>query len=761
MLPIMKKAIQLISLTILLLFSHEVKAQQVTHRVRDLQVRKEPYLDDHLLKSAQILNETQNLLDQSYQNYSSGNLQESENLLRQVLEVFGGDNSNQSNFELPYPGGVRRRRFNIPGIFSFESTRSVSSEVTVFDTTAVLPLEQLYNLAVSRISSNPLGFQLSGFQASTLEQFGGCLLSGSSGSRSCLTFPSPSQIQTLPPEMQEFYQDLLPTRSSQEVFQRALDFASNSNENRNIHSTLKDTFDLIQMSLVAQGSQEKYEEALLFSEMSRTSEFARIAPIILYGLLNYETISNNSSYSRHFDDVSSYDFSLQTVKRIARRQNATVVYYSTVASGSEKNLFIWVIKPSGDISFRNVELSGLEVSLNELVRETLIASGKFIDRGQQGRALLQAVRDLRSQGYEQETNLADLAEKYLVEESVQNSKLRLLYSVLIEPVSDLLPTDPNSHVIFVPHRDLTLAPFAALQDSEGRYLIEKHTISISHSLNSLREQIDPIRDMPTGKEFVAAGNSNTPPDLHYTADNSPVFLPDLPAADSEVVDVSPDGYWFRRDAATQSRINRHLEDAKIIHFATHGLLNFRNKREFLLIQLLEEDKNQTFYVPQAPRNVQWNSDSDFTYKLWYDRSLESRSWQTVYAKLDLPGAIILSDLPLTAEDILALDLEADLVVLSACNSGRGIPTESTILGLPLAFGLAGVPRVIVSQWSVPDQSTRLLMIAFYESMERSIAETGKANVAGALREAMLRTKNIEGYGDPIFWAGFTMMNVAH
>lgn len=701
-------------------------------------------------------------MNQSYQNYSNGNFQESENLLRQILEVFGGDDGSQPNFELPYPGGIRRRRFNIPGIFSFESTRSVSPEVTVLDTTATLPLEQLYNLAVSRISSNPLGFQLSDFQNSTFERFGGCLLYGSSGSRFCRTLPSASQLQTLSPEMQAVFQSLLPDRVSQETFQRALDFASNSNENRNTYSILKETFDLIQISLVAQGSREKYEEALLFAEMSRTSEFARIAPVILYGLLNYEAISNNSSYSRRFDDVSSYDFSLQTVKRVARRQDATIVYYSTVASDSEKNLFIWVIKPSGDISFRSVKLSSLEVSLNELVRETLIASGKFIDRGQQGRALLQAVRDLRSQGYEQEANLADLAQEYLVEESVQNSKLRLLYSVLIEPVSDLLPTDPNSHVIFVPHRDLTLAPFAALQDSEGRYLIEKHTISISHNLNSLREQIDPIRDMPTGKEFVAVGNSNTPSDLRYTANNSPVFLPSLPAADSEVVDVSPDdGYWFRRDAATQSRINRHLEDAKIIHFATHGLLNFRNKREFLLIQLLEGDKNQTFYVPQAHRNVRWNSDSDFTYKLWYDRSLESRIWQTVYAKLDLPGAIILSDLPLTAENILALDLEADLVVLSACNSGRGIPTESTILGLPLAFGLAGVPRVIVSQWSVPDQSTRLLMIAFYEAMERSIEETGEANVPGALRAAMLRTKNIEGYGDPIFWAGFTMMNVTY
>lgn len=267
--------------------------------------------------------------------------------------------------------------------------------------------------------------------------------------------------------------------------------------------------------------------------------------------------------------------------------------------------------------------------------------------------------------------------------------------------------------------------------------------------------------MPTKSEFVAVGNPNSPTNITYTADNSPVAFSNLPAADSEVVEVSHGGYSFRRESATKERIDGYLEDAKIIHFATHGLLNFINRREFLFIQLLEDDNNQSFYIPQASRNIRWNSDSDFEYRLWYDRSLESRNWQAVYAKMDLPGAIILADGPLTTEGILSLDLEADLVVLSACNTGRGVPTESSILGLPLAFGLAGVPRTVVSQWAVPDQSTRVLMIAFYEAMDRNIEKTGEANPAGALREAMLSTKNIQGYSDPIFWAGFTMMNVSY
>lgn len=747
----MKKIIQLILLSILFLSPPKSEAKQVTNKTDNTQIESEHKAEESLLKSSQLLNYAQNLLEQSHQSYNNGDFQKSENLLKQILEVFGESNGRQPNFLLPDPGGrVRRTGFNL-GIIRYESTNTTSPEVAVFDTTAELPLGQLFNYAVSRISSNPLGFQLADFQSQIFNRFGGCLRYGASGGYACKTFSS--RTQELSPDEQKLFQNFFPSEATQE----ALDFASVSNTNRNIYSVLKDALNLIQLGLIAQGGQEKYEEALLFSEMSRSSEFIRIAPVVLYGLLNYETLSNNSSYSRRFGAAPSYDLDMKTVKGTARRQNATIVYYSTVASDSKNTLFVWVIQPSGDISFKSVDISNLGQPLKKLVQETLIASASFIDRGQQGRSLIHAVRSLRSDSPKQETDLTD----YLVKESVQIAKLRLLYDVLVEPISDLLPTDPNSHIIFVPHRELTLVPFAALQDSKGRYLVEKHTISISNSLSSLRKRVDPIKKMPTGSEFVAVGNSDIP-DIRYTADNSRVNLPSLPAADSEIVDISPnDGYWFRRNSAAQSTINKYLKDAKIIHFATHGLLNFVNRREFMLIQLLEDDKNQSFYLPQNPKNIQWNSDSDFTYKLWYDRSRESRNWQVVYAKLDLPGAIVLADSPLTTENILSLNLKADLVVLSACNTGRGVPTESAILGLPLAFGLAGVPRTVVSQWAVPDQSTRLLMIEFYKAMERNIKENGQANPAGALREAMLKTKNIEGYRDPIFWAGFTMMNTSY
>ncbi|MFM7788713.1 MAG: CHAT domain-containing protein, partial [Microcystis panniformis] len=54
--------------------------------------------------------------------------------------------------------------------------------------------------------------------------------------------------------------------------------------------------------------------------------------------------------------------------------------------------------------------------------------------------------------------------------------LQKLNQVLIEPIADILPTNPDDHVVFIPDSQLLKIPFAALRDTQGKYLIEKHTI---------------------------------------------------------------------------------------------------------------------------------------------------------------------------------------------------------------------------------------------------------------------------------------------
>ena len=131
-----------------------------------------------------------------------------------------------------------------------------------------------------------------------------------------------------------------------------------------------------------------------------------------------------------------------------------------------------------------------------------------------------------------------------------------------------------------------------------------------------------------------------------------------------------------------------------------------------------------------------------------------------------PGAIALTpsgkdDGFLTSSEIMAkfglanaTPLEADLIVLSACDTGRGDIKGEGVIGLSRSFIAAGVPSVIVSLWKVPDEATKDLMIEFYTNLYEK-----KFDKAQALRQAMLTM--LEGENpDPLDWAAFTLIGEA-
>jgi CHAT domain-containing protein len=107
---------------------------------------------------------------------------------------------------------------------------------------------------------------------------------------------------------------------------------------------------------------------------------------------------------------------------------------------------------------------------------------------------------------------------------------------------------------------------------------------------------------------------------------------------------------------------------------------------------------------------------------------------------------------LRAQEIYRLDLNADLVVLSACETGLGKMLRGEgVLGLPRAFFFAGVPRIVVSLWSVSDRSTADLMKAFYGELVRSRKPPGRA-LAGAKK-----TMRAGGFAHPFYWAPFVLI----
>jgi CHAT domain-containing protein len=145
-----------------------------------------------------------------------------------------------------------------------------------------------------------------------------------------------------------------------------------------------------------------------------------------------------------------------------------------------------------------------------------------------------------------------------------------------------------------------------------------------------------------------------------------------------------------------------LRDYRIVHFATHGLLNSEHPELSGLVLSLVDEHGQ----PQ--------------------------------------------DGFLQLQDIYNLDLPADLVVLSACETGLGKEINGEgLIGLTRGFMYAGASRVVASLWKVSDAATASLMAEFYRAMEKD-----HMSPAAALRTAQIHMWQQKRWTSPYYWAAF-------
>jgi CHAT domain-containing protein len=99
-----------------------------------------------------------------------------------------------------------------------------------------------------------------------------------------------------------------------------------------------------------------------------------------------------------------------------------------------------------------------------------------------------------------------------------------------------------------------------------------------------------------------------------------------------------------------------------------------------------------------------------------------------------------------------LDLHADLVVLSGCDTARGdVLTGEGVIGMSWALFSAGCPTTVVSQWKAMSRPTTQLMIAFHKHLHAGEPK------AVALRHARLELMKTPAYHHPFYWAPFVMV----
>lgn len=109
---------------------------------------------------------------------------------------------------------------------------------------------------------------------------------------------------------------------------------------------------------------------------------------------------------------------------------------------------------------------------------------------------------------------------------------------------------------------------------------------------------------------------------------------------------------------------------------------------------------------------------------------------------------------LYAAELFALPLDAELVVLSACNTGYGkLQQGEGVMSLAKAFHYAGCPSVVMSLWQVPDQETEQLMTHFYAQLK---AGKSKAEALRSAKLAYLAQVKAPELAHPFFWAGFVL-----
>ncbi len=292
----------------------------------------------------------------------------------------------------------------------------------------------------------------------------------------------------------------------------------------------------------------------------------------------------------------------------------------------------------------------------------------------------------------------------------------------------------EKRLVIVSDGSLYYIPFAALAlpGTNDEPLLVKHEIvnlPSASSLAILRQQVNQRPPAPKKAAILAdpvfgvsdsrvsgkprTGNDNlvsqmvidSARDVGISGELAP--LPNTRQEAAAILNLVPDAQEFAAfdfAANRQTATSSQMADYQIVHFATHGFFNSENPQLSGLVMSLVDEKGQPV------------------------------------------------DGFLRLHDIFNLSLNAELVVLSACQTGLGENVRGEgITGLTRGFMYAGAERLVTSLWSVDDEGTAALMTGFYEKMLSQ-----GMTPAQALRSAQLEMWQSQEWKLPYFWAAFTL-----
>ncbi len=296
-----------------------------------------------------------------------------------------------------------------------------------------------------------------------------------------------------------------------------------------------------------------------------------------------------------------------------------------------------------------------------------------------------------------------------------------LYSSLILPGL----TKKIKKIIFIPDDILHFLPFETLNTDqyETNWLLNTFEIAYTPSITSLQKIIEKKQTNSSKRpmDIIAVGD----PDFgsfENGDDKSTNFRGffstntfSFDRLEYSRIEVNKIRSLFKakkvntllRERASEDQLKKlNLKDYKIVHFATHSIIDNKNPARSSILLSLDDD-------PQE------------------DGFLQMR-------------------------EIYNLSLNSDLVTLSSCQTGLGqLIKGEGIDGINRAFFYAGASSVLMSLWPVNDQATYQLMERFYSHLRSS------ESIAGALRKAKLELASSKVLSHPYYWAGFVISGKAN
>lgn len=251
-------------------------------------------------------------------------------------------------------------------------------------------------------------------------------------------------------------------------------------------------------------------------------------------------------------------------------------------------------------------------------------------------------------------------------------------------IEPALPHVRGKELLIIPNDVLHYLPYQALLSPQGRYLVQDYPIYYLSSASLM--QFTKEKKRASRETAMVMGNPSLG-DQAY----------DLRFAEREAREIAkiyPKSVLYLRSDATKSKVLSLGSKYDILHFAVHG-------------ELIEDDPLNSGLL------------------LAGDGKEDGR---------------------LRVGEIFSLNLKADTVVLSACETGLGkITSGDEIIGLTRAFIYAGTPSVITTLWKVNDRAAYELMRQFYSNLKTQ-------KKSEALRQAQLKT--MEQFPEPFFWAAY-------